>query len=139
MFNYKRLTFILIFLSFLLTITDSTAEKQARKSLLSLVNIIVDESSTVSETAPSSFLDSLETGRLNLYNYLDKQEDFIDAKSKSSKSPLSILFSIVYYIIIFLKFITNYVITFYPFIVFLLFMFFTSRFFKKDEFGYGDY
>jgi hypothetical protein len=106
---------------------------------LSLVNIIVDESSTVSETAPSSFLDSLETGRINLYNYLDKEEDVINAKSETSKSPLSILFSIVYYIIVFLKFIANYVITFYPFIAFLIFMFFTSRFFKKDEFGYGDY
>ena len=51
MFNYKRLTFIFILISFLLVITDTTAEKQVRKSLLSLANIVVEESTDVGNTA----------------------------------------------------------------------------------------
>lgn len=139
MFNYKRLTFIFIFLSIALIVSESDLEKQARKGILSFVNIVVVEGSDVSSTAPSSFLDSMELGRLNLSNYLSEQSKIVDKKSQEKSGFISILFNILYYIIIFLKFITNYVITFYPAIILTLYLFFTSRIFKKNDYGYGDY
>jgi len=135
MFNYKRLTFLLLLLCFILTITDSQLERQARRSLLSLVNIVVEEGSTVSETAPSSFLDSMETGRINLYNFFNKQDDVLGAKVDASKGILSVFFGIAYYVILLVKFLTAYVITFYPFVILMFYLFFTSPFFRKDEFG----
>lgn len=110
-------------------------ERQARRSLLSLANIVVEEGSVVSETAPSSFLDILETGRLGIYSFLDRQDDVIDMKANSSSGTVSILLTIAYYIILAIKFICGYVITFYPFIILFLYLFLTSRIFKKDEFG----
>ena len=134
MFNYKRLTFLLLLLCFILTITDSQLERQARRSLLSLVNIVVEEGSTVSETAPSSFLDSMETGRINLYNFFNKQDDVLGAKVDASKGILSVFFGIAYYAILLVKFLTAYVITFYPFVILMFYLFFTSPFFRKNEF-----
>ena len=138
MFNYKRLAFIFIILSFLLIISDSTAEKQARKGLLSLVNIVVEEGSDVSSTAPSSFLDSMESGRIGLYNFLDKQAFVVDVKSREKKGFLSGLFTVLYFIIQFLKFISNYIITFYPVVLILIYSLLTSRLFKRNDY-YGDY
>lgn len=135
MFNYKRLTFILLLVSFLLIITDSAMERQARRSLLSLANIVVEEGSSVTETAPSSFLDILETGRLGIYSFLDRQDDAIGTKADMSSGYLSVLLTIAYYIILVIKFICGYVITFYPFLILFLYLFLTSRIFKKDEFG----
>ncbi len=135
MFNYKRLTFILLLVSFLLIITDSAMERQARRSLLSLANIVVEEGSSVTETAPSSFLDILETGRLGIYSFLDRQDDAISTKADMSSGYLSVLLTIAYYIILVIKFICGYVITFYPFLILFLYLFLTSRIFKKDEFG----
>lgn len=142
MLNYKRLTFIFIFLSFLLTVTDTQMERQARKSLLSLMNIVVEEGSVVGETAPSSFLDSMEAGRISLYNFLDNQANTMEEKSKNNKGFLVFIFSILSYLFDSLKFICGYVITFYPFILVLLYFFFTSRFFKRDNYYdnyYGNY
>lgn len=134
MFNYNRLTFIFILLSLILIVTDSSLERQARKSLLSLVNIVVEESNTVGETAPSSFLDTLETSRIGLYNIFDKQEDNIGNRMDLSSGLVTFLLGIVYYLILILKFICNYVITFYPFVILLLYLFLTSPVFKKNEF-----
>lgn len=139
MFNYKRLTFIFIFLSFLLTVSDSVVEKQAKKGLLSFVNIVVEEGVEVGENAPSSFLESMEHGRISLYNFLDKQSDFMKNKSVTSKNLLSTIFIILSYLFEFLKFFCGYVITFYPAIITLLYFFFTSRFFKRNDYYDGYY
>lgn len=133
MFDYKRFSFILLLLIVFLIATDTSLEKQARKSSLSFFNIVLDESSTVSETAPSSVLDTLETGRMSAYNYLNKQDDKMDLNSRTTSGVLSIAYLIAYYVILFLKFICNYVITFYPFIIFLLYAFLTSRIFRRED------
>ena len=135
MFNYKRLAFIFLFTTVLLIITDTQAEHQARRGLLSLVDIAVEESSQVSETAPSSFLDTLETGRINLYNFLNKENTQLGEKVDKSKGVIFVFLSIAYYIILLAKFICNYVITFYPFTILILYLFLTSSIFKKDDFG----
>lgn len=142
MFNYKRLTFVFIFISFLLTVTDSSLEKQARRALLSLVNIVVEEGSDVSSTAPSSFLDNMESGRLGLYNFLDKQGNTVNLKSMEKKGFVSGLLTVVYFLIQFLKFICNYVITFYPVLILIFYMFLTSRLFRRNDYYenyYGNY
>jgi predicted PurR-regulated permease PerM len=142
MFNYKRLTFIFILLSLLLTVSDTAMEKQAKKSLLSFVNIVVEEGSEVGENAPGSFLDSMESGRISLYNFLDRQANTMSDKSKNAKNFFAAIFSILYYLFVFMKFLCGYVITFYPSIIFLLYLFFTSRFFKRNDYYdsyYGSY
>ncbi len=140
MFNYKRLTFIFILISFLLVITDTTVEKQVRKSLLSLANIVVEESTDVGNTAPASFLDSMETGRVAFANFLDTQGNNAIFKSKEKTGVLSIIFSFLSYLAQFLEFICSYVITFYPMLILLLYFFLTSRLFRRnDPYGYGDY
>ena len=139
MFNYKRLTFIFILLSFLLTVSDTQIEKQAKKSLLSFVNIVVEEGSEVSENAPGSFLDSMESGRASLYNFLDRQGDEMSAKAKGAKSVLSTIFTVLSFLFELLKFVCGYVITFYPAILALLYLFFTSRFFRRNDYYDGYY
>jgi len=139
MFNYKRLTFVFILLSFLLTVSDTAMEKQAKKSLLSFVNIVVEEGSEVGESAPASFLDSMENGRIGLYNFFDRQADTMNDKSKTAKSFLAALFSILYYLFEFFKFLSGYVITFYPVLILLLYLFFTSRFFRRNDYYDGYY
>ncbi len=135
MFNYKRLTFIFLFLSLILLSTDSQIEKQSRKSLLSFFDIVVEEGSQVTDTAPSSFIDTVESSRIGIYNFLGREGTNLSNKAASNKGIVSILLTIASYITLAFKFITSYVITFYPFIIFILYMFFSSRFFKRDEFG----
>ena len=139
MFNYKRLAFIFFLTTFFLLSTETQMESAARRGLLSLFNIVVDESSQVSQTAPSSFLDTLENTRISFYDFLNKETSNLNQKIILSKGFLSVLLSVAYYLVLFLKFIASFVITFYPFVIFLLYMFFSSRFFKKDEFGYNDF
>lgn len=139
MFNYKRLTFIFLFTTVFLLSTDTQMERQIRKSLLSLFDIVVEEGSQVTDTAPSSFLDTTENTRIGTYNFLAKESATLSQKANTSKGILSFLLNICSYVLLLLKFIANYIITFYPFIIFLFYMFFTSRFFKKDEFGYNDF
>jgi predicted PurR-regulated permease PerM len=138
MFNYKRLTFIFLLLSMTLVVTDSSLERQARKALLSLGNVVVEEGSEVTGQAPGSILDTFEAGRLNLAKFFDTQADTMNEKAHKSKNFLGILFSILEYLFLGLKYLASYVITFYPFVIYLFYIFFTSRFFKKDEFGYYD-
>lgn len=139
MLDYKRLTFILLFLCIFLIATDTPIERQAQKSLDSFFNIAVTESGQVSDTAPSSFIDTLEGIRIGTYNFLHREKIDLDKKSVETKGFLSFLIVVGIYVIDFLKFIANFVITFYPFVIFLLYMFFTSRIFKKDEFGYDNF
>ncbi len=139
MFNYKRLTFIFALLTIFLLATDTSIEKQLRKSLLSLFDIVVEEGSQVSDSAPSSFIDVVEDTRIGTYNFLNSSGNQLTSKTSSSKGVVSLFLNIFAYIVLLLKFIANYVITFYPFIIFLLYFFFTSRFFKKDEFGYNNF
>lgn len=133
MLNYKRLTFIFIFTTIFLLATDTQSERQMRRGLLSFFNIVTEESTQVGQTAPSSFLDTLEDMRIGTYNFLSHQGQNINDKLEKSKGILSFGLSIGFYLVLFLKFIANYVITFYPFVVFLLYIFFTSRIFKKDD------
>ena len=58
---------------------------------------------------------------------------------KIFKGIISFLLSVCSYILVLLKFIASYIITFYPFIIFMFYMFLTSRFFKRDDFGYNDF
>jgi hypothetical protein len=142
MFNYKRLTFIFILLSFLLTISDTQMEKQVKKSLLSFVNIVVEEGSEVGENAPGSFLDSLESGRMTLSNFFGKQESFFAGKALSSKGFLAVVYSVLKYLFGLIELLSSYVITFYPAILLLLYAFFTSRLFRRDDYYdsyYGNY
>jgi hypothetical protein len=60
-------------------------------------------------------------------------------RADQSTDYLGMAFTIASYIILIFKYIASYIITFYPFIIFLFYMFFTSRFFKKDEFGYDGF
>lgn len=139
MFNYKRLTFVFLFLTIFLLATDTSMEKQIRRSLLSFFDIVVEESGQVSGTAPSSFLDTLEEARIGSYNFLNKQNQALTEKISATSGPITLAFTIANYLILFFKFIANYVITFYPALIFLIYIFLTSRFFKKDEFGYDNY
>lgn len=139
MFNYKRLTFVFVFMSVFLLATDTQMEKQLRRNLLSLFDIVVEEGSQVGETAPSSFLDTLESSRIGTYNFLNNQGKTLAIQSESKKGIVSAALSIVYYIVTFLKFLTSYIITFYPAVIFLIYMFLTSRFFRRDEFGYDNF
>ena len=127
-----------MFLTIFLLATDTQMERQIRRSLLSLFDIVVEESGQVTDTAPSSFLDTLENTRVGIYNFLNHENQTLAAKVNSNKGAISLALSIANYLVLFFKFITNYVITFYPVVIFLLYLFFTSRFFKKDEFGYSD-
>lgn len=139
MFNYKRLTFIFLFTTVFLLATDTLVEKQLRKNLLSLFDIVVEEGSQVSDSAPRSFIDTIEDTRIATYNFLNHFGNQLTEKASESKGILSLLLNIFAYFILLLKFIANYVITFYPFLVFILYFFFTSRFFRKDEFGYNNF
>jgi hypothetical protein len=139
MLNYKRLTFIFLLTSFLLTVSDTAIEKQAKKSLLSFVNIVVEEGSEVGENAPGSFLDSLESGRLSLYNLLSHQSENMSGKARLKTGFISGLFTLLFYLFEFLKFVCGYVITFYPVMIFVLYLFFTSRFFKRNDYYDGYY
>ncbi len=138
MFNYKRLTFVFLLISVILTISDTGLERQARKSLLSLVNIVTEEGSQVTETAPSTFLDSLENVRIGGYNFFERQDDLLVLKLQRTNGAASVLWTITDYIVLLFRFLCSYVITFYPFMIFLLYMFFTSRFFRKNDY-YGGY
>lgn len=126
-------------MSVFLLATDTQMEKQLRRNLLSLFDIVVEEGSQVGETAPSSFLDTLESSRIGTYNFLNNQGKTLAIQSESKKGIVSAALSIVYYIVTFLKFLTSYIITFYPAVIFLIYMFLTSRFFRRDEFGYDNF
>lgn len=134
--NYKRLTFIFLFLTILLIATDSVAEKQARISLLSLFNVVVEEGSQVSDSAPTSILETFESARNGIHEFLATSGQSLNQKASENTGALSFALNVSTYIIYFFKFISNYVITFYPFIMFILYLFLTSPIFKKDEFGY---
>lgn len=139
MFNYKRLSFLFFFLTIFLLATDTQTERQVRRSLLSLFNIVVEESGQVSDTAPTTFFQTLENIRVGTYNFLATSSNDLNRKSQSSKGILSILLNLATYIVLFLKFIAGFVITFYPFVIFLLYSFLTSRVFKRDDFGYDNF
>ncbi len=139
MFNYKRLTFILLFLTIFLLATDTLTERQLRKSLLSFFDIVVEEGSQVTDSAPSSFLEIAENTRTSTYNFLNKSAISLDTRADSNKGILSLLLTLSAYILFLFKYIASYVITFYPFVIALAYFFLTSRFFKKDEFGYNDF
>jgi hypothetical protein len=99
----------------------------------------VEEGSQVGETAPSSFLDSVENARFSINTIISKQAMNVGVKLESSRGLMDVLLTVSYYLLVFLKFLTNYVITFYPTLLLLLYMFFTSRFFKKEDYGYQDF
>ncbi len=139
MFNYKRLTFIFLFTTLFFLSTDTLMERQLRKNLLSLFDIVVEEGSQVSDSAPRSFIDTIEDTRIATYNFLNHSGNQLTEKAAENKGILSLLLNIFAYLILLFKFIANYVITFYPFIIFLLYFFFTSRFFRKDDFGYNNF
>jgi predicted PurR-regulated permease PerM len=139
MFNYKRLTFIFLFISIFLLVTETQLERQSRKRLLSLFNIAVNESAQVTDTAPSSFIDTTENIRTTIRDFLSDQGKDMLRRADQSTDYLGMAFTIASYIILIFKYIASYIITFYPFIIFLFYMFFTSRFFKKDEFGYDGF
>ncbi len=139
MLNYKRLTFIFVFLTVLLLASDTQMERQLRKNLLSLFDIVVEEGSQVSDSAPSSFIEAAENTRVSTYNFLNKNSANLDSKADNSKGLISLLLTISAYVLFLLKFIAKYVITFYPFIVLIVYFFLTSRFFKRDEFGYDNF
>ena len=139
MFNYKRLTFILLFITVFLLSTDTQAERQMRKSLLSLFDIVVEESSQVSDSAPSSFLETCENTRMAIYSFLQHSGNDLEEKSEKNKGIFSFGLTIAAYIVLMFKFLSAYVITFYPFIILIFYFFFTSPFFKKDDFGYQNF
>jgi hypothetical protein len=139
MFNYKRLTFLLLFITVFLLATDTQAERQLRKSLLSFFDIVVEESTQVSDSAPSSFIETCENARLAIYGFLDQSADQLEARSLKNKGIISMLLTLAAYIVLIFKFIASFVITFYPSVILLLFLFFTSKFFKRDDFGSGNF
>lgn len=135
MFESKRLAIFFFILTMFLLATDTQAERQIRKSLLSFFDIVVEEGGQVSDTAPTSFLQTVESARVSTYNFLSHSGDFLNDKANSSTGVVSFLMVICTYLIYILKFIANYIITFYPFVIFLLYLFFTANIFKKDEFS----
>lgn len=136
MTDYKRLTFIFLFTTILLLSTDSSTEKHIRTNLMSLFNIVAEESSQVTDSAPTNILETFESSRIGIYSFLSTSADTLKQKSEDNQGILSFALNISTYVIYFLKFVSSYIITFYPFIMFVLYLFFTSSFFKKDEFGY---
>lgn len=140
MVDYKRLTFVFLFIALFLLVTETKIEKDTRKKLLSLFDIAVNESSEVGSTAPTSFLDTTENIRVGIKEYLAKEGTNMEKKGEGDNTYMGMLYLTASYIILFFKYISSFVITFYPFAVFLLYLFFTSAFFKKkDEFGLDDY
>jgi hypothetical protein len=139
MLNYKRLTFVFLFTTVFLLATDSQAERDIRRSLLSFFGIVTEEGSQLGQSAPGSLIDTAESIRTGTYNFLNKQAQVVSVKANVSKGPLSMALSIAYYVIAFFKFLASYVITFYPFVLFLFYMFFTSRFFRRDDFASEDF
>jgi len=139
MFNYKRFTFILLFLTVFLLASDTLAERQLRKSLLSFFDIVVEEGGQVSDSAPSSFLEVAENTRMSTYNFLNTGAQSLDKRADENRGIISLLLTIGAYILFVLQYISKYIITFYPFIILIFYFFFTSRFFKKDDFGYNNF
>lgn len=139
MFNYKRLTFIFIFISIFLLVTETKMEHDIRKKLLSLFDIAVNESSQVSDTAPSSLIDTAENLRVSIKDYLSKEGAYVSEKADRDNSYLGIILEAAAYTILLFKYISSYIITFYPFVIFVMYLFFTSSFFgRKDDFPVFD-
>jgi hypothetical protein len=136
--NYKQLAFLFFFTTIMLLATDSQIERQSRKSLLSFFDIVVEEGSQVSDSAPSTLLDTVESARITIASFLGESAQALESKANSNKGIMSLLLTICAYITYFLKFISNYIITFYPFVIFIFYIVFSSNFFKRNEFEVGN-
>lgn len=128
-----------MFLTVFLLASDTLAERQLRKSLLSFFDIVVEEGGQVSDSAPSSFLEVAENTRMSTYNFLNTGAQSLDKRADENRGIISLLLTIGAYILFVLQYISKYIITFYPFIILIFYFFFTSRFFKKDDFGYNNF
>jgi hypothetical protein len=129
--NYKRISFLLGLISLSLIATDSNVEKTLQKSLLSLFNIGMAESSELSATAPTSLLNIFENVRNGLIDNISEGMNFLVNMQASNESPVSTLYWILGLFLTLFKFLVSYIFIFYPLIILIFYFLFTSRLFRS--------
>ncbi len=138
--NYKRLAFILSILLAYFILTDTFFERQIKNSAWSLIGIASDEGQQVASDAPTSFIDTLEVGRIGFAKFVLTSKEKIATISSNSKNPLTYLYTFFILFLNFVYYLSSYIITFYPILILLLYYILTSRMFKKDNYlnDYGN-
>ena len=142
MFNYKRLSFVLSILLAYFILTDTILERQIKNSAWSLIGVATDEGQQVASDAPTSFIDTMESGRTGFAKFLNGSHDkvslFQEKAKEKNNSPLYYFYSFCILILGILYYLSSYIITFYPILILILYYILTSRLFKKDDY-YGDF
>ncbi len=135
--NYKRLSFILSVVLIYFVLTDTYFERQIKNSAWNLIGIATDEGQQVASDAPTSFIDTIESGRKNFASFINSSSERLNVIKSNSRNGLSYIYSFFIIILNLIYYLSSYIITFYPLIALIIYYILTSRLFKKDDY-YGN-
>jgi hypothetical protein len=91
----------------------------------------VSESSEIGSTAPTSVMDAIESGRISFVDFVASQNGSILEKLKTTQGPISVALYILSIVLQLIRFLSSFVIIFYPIVLIILYFIFTSRLFKN--------
>ncbi len=131
MINSRQITLLLFILLGFFVLTDTGFEKSLKTRLWSFWGTTVSESSEIGSTAPTSVMDAIESGRISFVDFVASQNGSILEKLKTTQGPISVALYILSIVLQLIRFLSSFVIIFYPIVLIILYFIFTSRLFKN--------